>query len=150
MKTLKYEEVYRQEYRDLAEARTSIEYFIEKVYNQKRLHSALGYQPPAEIRASAGGGFVSNRERDYALGRVYRPRGLAIARYVPAGTGRESPKSQKADFIGQVPGHMVRHIINIPAETDCKKMESSKEDAGELSRVMRQPTAHKDGESIHH
>lgn len=49
MKTLKYEEVYRQEYRDLAEARASIEQFIEKVYNQKRLHSALGYRPPVEF-----------------------------------------------------------------------------------------------------
>ena len=49
MKTLKYEEVHRQEYRDLAEARTSLERFIEKVYNQRRLHSALGYRPPAEF-----------------------------------------------------------------------------------------------------
>jgi len=49
MKTLKYEEVHRQEYRDLAEARTSLGRFIEKVYNQRRLHSALGYRPPAEF-----------------------------------------------------------------------------------------------------
>jgi putative transposase len=47
MKTLKYEEVLRNEYRDLAEARASIREFLEKVYNQKRLHSALGYLPPA-------------------------------------------------------------------------------------------------------
>jgi putative transposase len=51
MKTLKYEEVLRNEYRDLAEARASISEFIEKVYKQKRLHSALGYVPPAEFEA---------------------------------------------------------------------------------------------------
>ena len=49
LKTLKYEEVYRTEYRDLADARASIGVFLEKVYNQKRLHSALGYLPPAEF-----------------------------------------------------------------------------------------------------
>jgi putative transposase len=49
MKTLKYEEVHRQEYRDLAEARSSIQHFLERVYNEKRLHSALGYRPPAEF-----------------------------------------------------------------------------------------------------
>ena len=49
MKTLKYEEVHRQEYRNLAEARASIEHFLERVYNQKRLHSALGYRPPVEF-----------------------------------------------------------------------------------------------------
>jgi len=47
MKTLKYEEVYRSEYRDLSEAQSRIGEFIEKVYNQKRLHSALGYRSPA-------------------------------------------------------------------------------------------------------
>jgi len=49
MKTLKYEEVLRNEYRDLAEAFASIPEFLEKVYNQKRLHSALGYLPPVEF-----------------------------------------------------------------------------------------------------
>ena len=49
MKTLKYEEVLRNEYRDLADARASIREFLEKVYNQKRLHSALGYLPPAKF-----------------------------------------------------------------------------------------------------
>jgi transposase InsO family protein len=52
MKTLKYEEVYRQEYRDLADARCCIERFLEKVYNGKRLHSALGYRPPVEFELS--------------------------------------------------------------------------------------------------
>jgi putative transposase len=49
MKTLKYEEVHRQEYRDLADARASIEDFLERVYNQKRLHSALDYCAPAKF-----------------------------------------------------------------------------------------------------
>jgi len=52
MKTLKYEEVHRQEYRDLDEARSCIQQFLEKVYNQKRLHSALGYCSPAKFEQS--------------------------------------------------------------------------------------------------
>jgi putative transposase len=53
MKTLKQEEVYRNEYRDFHEARAGIGEFLERVYNQKRLHSALGYLPPAEFENGA-------------------------------------------------------------------------------------------------
>lgn len=49
MRTLKEEEVYLSEYESMSEARESIARFIEEVYNQKRLHSALGYRPPAEF-----------------------------------------------------------------------------------------------------
>jgi putative transposase len=52
MKTLKYDEVHRQEYRDLGEVRSCIQQFLEKVYNQKRLHSALGYCSPAKFEQS--------------------------------------------------------------------------------------------------
>jgi putative transposase len=54
MKTLKYEEVYRTEYRDWADAYASIAEFIERVYNRQRLHSALGYLPPAEFERNQG------------------------------------------------------------------------------------------------
>jgi transposase InsO family protein len=53
MKTLKYEEIYRNEYRDFQEARANIGEFLERVYNRKRLHSALGYLPPAEFENGA-------------------------------------------------------------------------------------------------
>ena len=51
MKTIKYEEVYLADYQNLSEARRSIGRFLEDVYNHKRLHSALGYLPPAEFES---------------------------------------------------------------------------------------------------
>ncbi len=52
MRTLKYEEVYLNDYETFAEVLGSMEHFIEAVYNHKRLHSAIGYLPPAEFEAS--------------------------------------------------------------------------------------------------
>lgn len=49
MKTLKIEEVYLWEYENLEDVEKRLPYFIEQVYNQKRLHSALGYRPPNEF-----------------------------------------------------------------------------------------------------
>ncbi|BAI60280.1 putative transposase orfB for insertion sequence element [Methanocella paludicola SANAE] len=48
MKTLKYEEVYLNEYETFKDAMENIERFIDEVYNQKRLHSSIGYQSPIE------------------------------------------------------------------------------------------------------
>jgi transposase InsO family protein len=50
-KTLKSEEVYLKDYHDIAEAQQQLARFIEDVYNTKRLHSALGYRPPAEFES---------------------------------------------------------------------------------------------------
>jgi transposase InsO family protein len=50
-KTLKYDEVYLWEYETIYDVKKRIPYFIEQVYNQKRLHSSLGYLPPNEFEA---------------------------------------------------------------------------------------------------
>ena len=54
MKTLKREEIYASQYRDLEDLRRNIEEFIEQYYNRQRLHSALGYRPPEEFEQAAG------------------------------------------------------------------------------------------------
>jgi putative transposase len=51
MKTLKTEEVYLWEYQTTEDAQRRLPYFIEDVYNQKRLHASLGYRPPVEYEA---------------------------------------------------------------------------------------------------
>jgi hypothetical protein len=53
MKTLKREEIYANQYRDLDHLRANIEEFIDRYYNQQRLHSALGYRPPEEFERHA-------------------------------------------------------------------------------------------------
>jgi len=58
IKTLKYEEVYREDYQHLEETVAGIEHFVESIYNQKRLHSALGYRPPVEFEQSLLGAGV--------------------------------------------------------------------------------------------
>jgi transposase InsO family protein len=52
LKTLKREEIYANEYRDLDHLRANIEEFIERYYNRCRLHSALGYRSPEEFEAA--------------------------------------------------------------------------------------------------
>jgi putative transposase len=49
MKTLKYEEVYLWDYQSLEDVKSRVPYFLQQVYNQKRLHSALGYVTPQDF-----------------------------------------------------------------------------------------------------
>lgn len=49
IKTLKSEEVHLWEYRTIEDVHRRVPYFIEDVYNHKRLHSAIGYCPPCEF-----------------------------------------------------------------------------------------------------
>jgi putative transposase len=60
IKTLKSEEVYLNEYRNLHDAKNNIEVFIEYDYNQKRLHSSIGYRPPVEYEAKYSTGMLKS------------------------------------------------------------------------------------------
>jgi len=53
IKTLKREEIYANDYEDLEHLQSNLEEFIERYYNQQRLHSALGYRSPDEFEAQA-------------------------------------------------------------------------------------------------
>jgi transposase InsO family protein len=62
-KTLKREEVYLNHYETFADAEGQIGRFIDDVYNQKRLHSSLGYLPPVEYESL----YTANEEHSLAL-----------------------------------------------------------------------------------
>jgi putative transposase len=49
MKTLKCEEIYPREYATVEDVIINLPHFIEELYNRRRLHSSLGYQPPEEF-----------------------------------------------------------------------------------------------------
>ena len=53
IKTLKYEEVYLNEYETFSDALENIGRFIDDVYNKKRLHSSLGYKSPEAFEQEA-------------------------------------------------------------------------------------------------
>jgi len=51
--TLKREEVWLNDYQDLVDARQHLAEFLDQIYNTERLHSSLGYRPPAEYEQVA-------------------------------------------------------------------------------------------------
>ena len=62
IKTLKSEEVYLWDYKTFEDVKKRIPYFIEEVYNEKRLHSALGYCPPNEYEVLVASSINGNRQ----------------------------------------------------------------------------------------
>ena len=66
MKTLKVEEVDGRRYRNFDHAESCIGTFIEEIYNQQRLHSALNYCSPVEFEA----GLRNKFPKKSAMGRV--------------------------------------------------------------------------------
>ena len=55
MKTMKYNEVYLKNYDTLTDVPRHLPYFIEEVYNKRRLHSSLGYLTPQEFELKKKG-----------------------------------------------------------------------------------------------
>ena len=62
MRTLKEEEVSLNQYEDLADARDNLSHFLDHVYQQKRIHSSLGYLTPAEFEAYWNAGFIETSD----------------------------------------------------------------------------------------
>ena len=62
-RTVKVEEVYMSDYETYDDVLFSIPYFLEEMYNKKRLHSSLGYMPPEEFEDK----FNKNKSHQLAL-----------------------------------------------------------------------------------
>ena len=78
MKTLKCEQVYLSEYDSLSDAKAQIGHFLEAVYNHKRLHSSLGYLPPAE--------YEQRYQKDRDKNQTDRRRVTSVTRWQAIGT----------------------------------------------------------------
>ena len=66
-RTLRVEEVYMFEYETYGEVLKRIPYFIEEVYNKKRLHSSLGYMPPEKFENKNNEKMKGNESRQLIL-----------------------------------------------------------------------------------
>ncbi|MGC2161595.1 MAG: IS3 family transposase [Silvibacterium sp.] len=77
MKTLKREEIYANEYRDLDHLRENLAAFLDRYYNRVRLHSALGYKPPEEFEGAALAATISKGATMsfFRHEEIYRPDG---------------------------------------------------------------------------
>ena len=86
MQTLKQEEIYASAYRDLEHLRENLGDFIERYYNRKRLHSALGYRTPEEFERAQS----PNQEQSLKVATVTLTFGKAST-LLGSGTGTQTP-----------------------------------------------------------
>jgi putative transposase len=88
IKTLKREEIYANEYRDLDHLRENIAAFIDSYYNRVRLHSALGYRPPEEFELGANAATMSQGASMsfFRHEEIYRPMWHSLRRSLGATT----------------------------------------------------------------
>ena len=75
MKTLKQEEIYANEYRDMDQLREQLEDFLERYYNRLRMHSALNYRSPEAFEAELQPGTESRAAKiEFTqASEIYRP-----------------------------------------------------------------------------
>jgi transposase InsO family protein len=86
MLTLKQEEIHASAYRDLEHLRENLGDFIERYYNRKRLHSALGYRTPEEFERAQS----QNQDQSLKVATVTLTFGKAST-LLGSGTGTQTP-----------------------------------------------------------
>ncbi len=91
MQTLKQEEIYASAYRDLEHLRENLGDFIERYYNRKRLHSALGYRTPEEFEREQS----QNQDPSLKVATVTYTFGRAST-LLGSGTGTQTPSPSPA------------------------------------------------------
>lgn len=99
IKTLKREEIYANEYENLEHLRDHIEEFIDHYYNQKRLHSALGYRSPEEFEQQAR---QANEAESISATVAFSPESTGESSTGMLGEGTQSPSlPQTPSLLGE-------------------------------------------------
>jgi transposase InsO family protein len=93
MKTLKQEEIYCYQYRDMTELSAHLAEFIEQYYNRLRLHSALGYRTPEEFEQDARAAAAGSENHRTATMKFFTPKKKEIP--VPTPRGPSEPESRE-------------------------------------------------------
>jgi transposase InsO family protein len=109
IKTLKREEIYTNDYENLEHLRGNIEEFIERYYNHKRLHSALGYRSPEEFEEQ-----TRQQDRATTLGATVRffPESRVEASTEISGEGTQPPSlPQTPTLLENQPDESQRKVL---------------------------------------